>query len=139
MKRQIEAAALLTALNEHHTTRVSDALCLQCRNRGERGKYSVTIIRPTPPIQLPVTYHRLPRTQPLPPARELRLFVEVSVHEHRIVRTPRDLDEQQRSAPRQPRNLHRQTLDRLSLAPLRQQYSRLFHMPMGFPLRIEQR
>src|SRR5258707_1938225 len=139
MKRQIEAAALLAALDEHYTTRVSDALRLQRRNRGERGKHRVPIIRPTPPIQLPVTYHRLPRTQPLSPACELRLLVEVSVHEHRIVRTPRDLDEQQRSAPRQPRNLHRQTFDRLSLAPLRQQHSRLVHIPMGFPRRIEQR
>src|SRR5690606_15334676 len=62
--RQVEAAALFAALDEHDTTRVRNALLTQCPDGGERAEHRVPVVGAAAAVKLAVAAHGLPRAEP---------------------------------------------------------------------------
>ncbi len=81
VRRQIDAAALLARLDQEHAARMRNFLRLEGGDGRERGENRVAVVRRTAAVEPPVANHRLPGTEPVLPAGEFRLLVEVAVEQ----------------------------------------------------------
>src|SRR5882672_4559653 len=94
VRREVSAAAFLACFDEHYAARARDTLGIEGGNGSERSKHRVAVVRAAAPVELSITDHRLPWSEPLVPARELRLLVQMPVEQHAIVNLSGDLDEE---------------------------------------------
>ena len=91
---QISAAALLAGFNHDHTAGNRSALALERRNGGQGSEGRIAVVGTSPPVQLAVSQHRLPRAEPVMPAVHGRLLVQVAVEQHGFGRIARHLDKE---------------------------------------------
>ena len=139
VERQVVAAALLAALDDHHAAGVLAAVLAQCADRGQRTERGVAVVGAAAAVELVALDHRLPRAEVIVPTDHLGLLVEVAVEQHGVVDLAGDLHVDQRRAPLELHHLDRQAFDRLLLAPTLDQVDRLLDVAVGFPVRVEVR
>ena len=95
---QVGAAAFFARLDQDDATRMGNLLLAQRADRGNGREQRIAVVGTAAAVQLPVADHRRPRVETVRPAGELRLLVEVPVHQHAIVHVTRDVDQQHRRA-----------------------------------------
>ena len=134
---QVEAAALLATLDEHHAARMRQVLLLQGANRRQGAEYGITVVGAAAAVELAIPDHGFPRGQTVTPAIELGLLVQVAVEQDGVVVAAFDLAEKHRRAAGQPDDVHRHALDGLLTTPLGEELRRLVHVAVFLPVRIE--
>ena len=137
--RQVGAAAFFACFDQHDAAGVGNLLLAQRADRGNGRKERIPVVGATAAIELAVTDHGGPRFEAVGPPRELRLLVEVPVHQHAVVHVARDVDHQYRRAAVEPQHLDLGAGRRLRLGPAHHQLDGGFHVPMRFPVRVEER
>ena len=78
---EMRAAALLARLDEDDTPAVRGIGRGESRECADRGEDRVPVVSGSPSVQALALAHRDERVEPLPPAAEGRLFVEVAVEQ----------------------------------------------------------
>jgi hypothetical protein len=82
VRQQVARAAFLAGFNQTDDARMRDVLRLQCLNGGDAGVNRIAIVGAPSAIEPVAFQHRRPRPQVAAPAVELRLLVQVAVHQH---------------------------------------------------------
>ena len=132
--RQVRAAAFLAGLDQHDAARVRDLLLAQCADRREGREERIAVVRAAAAIELAVAQHRRPGLEAVGPARELRLLVEVPVHQHAVVHVARHVDHEHRRATRDAQHLDLRAGRRLGLGPALHQLHGALHVAVRFPV-----
>jgi hypothetical protein len=84
VRRQVGTARFLAGLDEHHATAVGATGRTDRFQRGDGREGGVAVVGAAPAVQpVPILY-RLPGAEPVSPADERRLLVEVAVEHHRV-------------------------------------------------------
>jgi hypothetical protein len=136
---QVEGAALLAGLDQHHAARVRNALGLEGLDGAEGGEGRVAVVRAAATVELALLDVRHPGSEALAPALHLRLLVEVTVQQHRAGCRAGDLHQDHGRTAIELDHLDREALDGALAAPVRDQVHRLLHVPMRGPVRVEVR
>ncbi len=103
VRREVPAPTLLARLDEDHLARPMRPEVVVQPDGADGREHRVPIVRAAAAVELVAVTDRRPGVEPLAPALKLRLFVEVPVEEHRVLRRvthARDLDEDQGRATR---------------------------------------
>src|SRR5215469_127874 len=103
--RQVVAAGLFARLDQNDATRMRYSLLLQRQQRTERPEHRVPVIGTAAAVELVAFETRDPGAVPLRPPYHLRLLVEMAIEQHGVLIPAGNLDENDRSAPRQPDDL----------------------------------
>ena len=110
---------------------------LQGHERGQRGKSGITVVGATPAVQLAVADYRDPGTQAVFPTDHLRLLVEVTVHQHRVVTFARNLHEDKRCAAGEAHDFARHASDILLSAPVEDLLRGVLDVTVRLPVGVE--
>ena len=139
--RQIEAAALLAALDQHQAARMRQPGLLQRGDGRQRAEAGVAVVRPAAPVQLAIADHGLPRPKPGRPAVELRLLVVVAVEQHVALAAAagRHVAQEQRRPLGQGDDALLEPPHPAPRHPAGQMLRRGLHMPERLPIRLERR
>ena len=135
IRQQIVAARFFAGFDQADTARTRDALAVECFDGRDRSIDGITVIRPTPAIELAVAHHRGPRPEPGPPAGKFGLFVQVAVHQHGaavILTRGGGLEKQHRRTARQADDFDGEPLDAPGPDPL----GSVFHHPSDMAVRV---
>ena len=141
ISRQVEAAALLAALDQDHAAPVRPLVLVQLPERRDGAEHRVAVVGAAAAVELALLDHRRPRAEPLAPAGHLGLLVEVAVEEHGVFggSGARHVDQQARRAAFEPHDLELHPRDRVALAPLRGEPRRLIDIAVRLPVAVEVR
>src|SRR5262249_31769262 len=133
---QVVAAGFFAALDQNDTARMRDPLIPQCQQRAQRSEHRISVIGPAAAVELVAFETRDPGTITLRPPHHLRLLVEMAIEQHSVCALAGDLDENDRSAPRQPDDFEggaRQGWE-LRLRPALEQRDGFIHIAAGCPV-----
>ncbi len=120
--QQVVRAAFLAGFDDADDARMRHALCLDRLQRCDARVHRVAVVGAAAAVQQAVLVLGRPRAEVVAPAGELGLLVEVAVHQHGVCHRGaggRNFEEQHRRAAFEPNDLELQSLDLLSLDPLR--------------------
>src|SRR5207245_9530723 len=132
-------AALLATLGDHYDPCMPHPLLLQDPNGGDGGEDRVSVVCATPAVEFSIAQDGSPWFQTRIPRQHRRLLVEMPVHQHGRRWVAIDLDEQQRRSAIDLVNLGAAPRELLPLHPIESERRRAAHVPMPFPLWIEDR
>ena len=141
ISRQVEAAALLAALDQDHAAPVRPLVLVQLPERRDGAEHRVAVVGAAAAVELAFLDHRRPRAEPLAPAGHLGLLVEVAVDQHRVLAGTGtgNIDEQAGRAPFEPHDLELHARDRVLLAPARGESRGFVYIAMRLPVAVEVR
>ena len=138
--QQIVGAAFFAGFDQADDAGMGDALRLQGLHRRDAGVDRVAVVGTTAPVQQAILVLGRPGAEIVAPAGELRLFVEVAVHQHGVGHGRagrRHFEEQHRRAPFESNDFQRQAFDLLRFGPGSGIAQHGFEMAMGCPVGIE--
>src|SRR6516162_10870077 len=103
--RQVVAAGFLTGLDQNDAARMRHSLLLQRHQRAQCAEHCIPVIGAAAAIELVALQTRDPGAVALRPSHHLRLLIEMAIEQHGVLTLAWNLDENDRSAPRQPDDL----------------------------------
>jgi hypothetical protein len=116
-----------------------NALRLQRADGGERREHRIAIVGASSSIKFAVLQEWVPGTEAIAPPAHLGLLVQVPIQHDGAITGSGHVEIQQRRAPRQAHDLHRQSAHRLCFDPRLGEADHAFDVPVRCPLRVEMR
>ncbi len=142
IRQQVVGARFLAGLDQADDARMGDALGLQRLQRRHAGIHRVAVVGAAAAVELAVLVLGRPRAQVVAPAGELRLLVEVAVHQHGLLHVGAaggHFEEQHRRAAFEANDLELQALDLLGFDPGGGVAQHGFEVAVARPVLVEAR